>query len=231
MYLDRKQIDNMVYFVEKVHAIESDTKCEIKLHDIQSEIVWIRVKHTDNEPRDMACARINELTNQQCKVVLLPKIPEKTLASIRENNRLMTSATNIKQQQRPRVTAITRSSTENNIASSDNASPFSSFLAPLSLNESIQENDADDENEDLESVLVEADKSSPPASEAFTNDSKPKRQIKVIYTTDFLLKRADAPTSKILPPNWEELNQKYPSVCFCGKVSFNLSYWFENENA
>ena len=36
---------------------------------------------------------------------------------------------------------------------------------------------------------------------------------------DFLLARADVAQSKQLPKDWPELNNKYPNICFCGRVS------------
>ncbi len=49
-------------------------------------------------------------------------------------------------------------------------------------------------------------------------DNSNKYKLKNRYTVDFLLQRADTINSKKQPANWKELSEKYPSVCFSGKV-------------
>lgn len=54
------------------------------------------------------------------------------------------------------------------------------------------------------------------------NHNHNKYKLKNRYTVDFLLQRADTINSKKPPHNWKELSEKYPTVCFSGKV---ISYF------
>ena len=60
--------------------------------------------------------------------------------------------------------------------------------------------------------LSEADRSSPGNVEP----SKPITSRR--YPVDVLLMRSNVSASKIMPDEWFDLNQKYPEVCFFGKV-------------
>lgn len=124
-----------------------------------------------------------------------------------------------------RKSTMTRSSTENVISSlqskNSSTSPFSVLLPQtLPLKEDIisnkimhpiLESDRDDEADENLSQIA-----------SVVNEANKKPTKKYRYSLDFLLLRADMPDSKRLPNNWKELNEKYPLICFCGKV---LSYF------
>jgi hypothetical protein len=220
MHLEREHIKNITELNEQIQKIENETKCLIKLHDIQSKVVWIRVKNKEQGPRDRASALINELTDNKCVVVRLPAIPEPAATNIAECNEL-TAIVGGGERIEPKRRAITRSITDTQI--SKVSTPFSSFPTPLSLNNSIKEEDNDfDEDGGHETMPQFKSKSSLSASKSShqigTSSKVKPPPPRRIYTMDFLLKRADAPASKRLPSNWKELNQKYPFICFCGKV-------------
>ena len=105
-----------------------------------------------------------------------------------------------------RKSTLTRSSTENIISSMQSAettAPFSVLLPTSQLKK-------EDLSKNLMQPIIEGDACD-------DEPGKPKRKHQ--YSIDFLLLRADVPSSKQLPSNWKELNDKYPLVCFCGKVS------------
>ena len=58
-------------------------------------------------------------------------------------------------------------------------------------------------------------------NKAYPKPSNNSTTLKKRSSIDFLLARADTPSSKTMPKNWKELNEKYPNICFCGKVDFN----------
>ena len=104
-----------------------------------------------------------------------------------------------------RKSTLTRSSTENIISSMqaiESTAPFSVLLPTSQLKENLSKK--------CMQPIIEGD-------DCDDESGKPKRKHQ--YSIDFLLLRADVPSSKQLPSNWKELNEKYPLVCFCGKVS------------
>ena len=111
-----------------------------------------------------------------------------------------------------RKSGLTRSSTETQISSLQksknvSSSPFS-VLLPLTSNQQITKNNTILEHDDYE---VEK-----------SNDLN-MNQKRHRYSVDFLLQRSDVPNSKKFPPNWKNLNEKFPAICFCGKVIFFYS--------
>ncbi len=38
------------------------------------------------------------------------------------------------------------------------------------------------------------------------------------YSLEFLLSRSDTPLAQKMPPDWHQLNEKYPTICFSGKI-------------
>jgi hypothetical protein len=226
MHLERQYIGNLTELIEQIQKVEKDTNCIIKLHDIQSSVVWIRVKSGEPVMREKASALINALTHNQCIEVKLPAIPTKIMANIEENNRrvIMTNNNETKSVDTQNKRGMTRSNTDNQISALNSRNgPFGSFLTPLSLNSSIKEevNDYGYAQSTTDSVMPLHATQSRPSSAAETVKNAKKETPKpprLIYTADFLLKRADAPASKKQPFNWKELNHKYPSICFCGKV-------------
>lgn len=229
MFIDKKNIESVQKLTEAIADIEKETECSVKMYNLQSEIVWIRVKSLDESKRTMACDLVNEKTGNQCKMVKLPKLPEPVVARIEETNRRVTNSY-------AKRRTMTRSSTENLLSSINDSnsslksSPFSSFLAPLSLTESIKEEDSGigDVSSDKDSFVKESSNSKSPSGSTTSSSSSSSSTSskKLVYNLDFLLKRADFPSSKQMPSNWKELNSKYPSVCFCGKVSIKTCQYF-----
>jgi hypothetical protein len=127
---------------------------------------------------------------------------------------------------------LTRSQTENLIKSppsfeikktsieySSNSSPFSSILSPFNKKiNPISENDESNPIFDNTTSKNEADQEENIKINSVS--SKLSNGLKKRYTIDFLLIRSDTANSKKMPCNWKILNEKFPEVCFCGKVNF-----------
>ena len=115
--------------------------------------------------------------------------------------------------------ALTRSSTEALISSLQKAtaqatSPFSSLLLPI-RSDPVATSPAN------KSVIPEEMAESCSAADFNNNNSnEEKTKQRQKYSVDFLLLRSDVPNSKKLPSNWKALNEKFPTICFCGKVSW-----------
>lgn len=218
----------------------------------KTELIWIKIKGESMGARKQALKLINENTNNACFEVILPNLNEEKIEPTRLSSpsppqsprtKSATGESNAKQKSsstatnqsssnsltkdlsNKRKSTMTRSSTENVISSlqSKNSftSPFSVLLPQtLPLKEElisnktmhpILESDKDDETDENLSQSV-----------SIVNEANKKPTKKYRYSLDFLLLRADMPDSKRLPNNWKELNEKYPLICFCGKV---LSYF------
>lgn len=116
-----------------------------------------------------------------------------------------------------RKSGLTRSSTDTQISSLQQSktvstSPFS-VLLPLSPKSS-------DSLKNPNNIILEEER----LNEVDANNNEIKNNTtenKHRYSVDFLLLRSDMPNSKKLPSNWKELNEIFPSICFCGKVSKN----------
>lgn len=106
------------------------------------------------------------------------------------------------------------------------SSPFGSILSPYNpsllssrLKFAIQHDEEkyDESRRRNPDSLSEGDQSS-------SGDSESSKVISTKrYPVDVLLMRSDVPASKKMPDEWFELNQKYPEVCFCGKVRIGQS--------
>lgn len=127
---------------------------------------------------------------------------------------------------------LTRSCTDNSIASIESSNPFGSILSPF-LEENSNENQKDNKETNLFNRNIQ--------KTFYSNEIKnlkEKIEIKKRYTLDFLLSRSIVAESKKIPKNWKELNVIYPNICFLGTVIsyFNASkyydHWFriQNEN-
>lgn len=118
-----------------------------------------------------------------------------------------------------RKSGLTRSMTETQISSlqmSKTNSPFS-VLLPLTPKTQL----SSPSKLSNSPLLEEVDASIISATDINNNtinNTEPKKETKLRYSKDVLLLRSDVPSSKKLPTNWKDLNELFPSICFCGKV-------------
>lgn len=115
----------------------------------------------------------------------------------------------------------------NSMSATNKNTPFSSILSPIRIS---TENDHRINRiaEDVEEVEINnlglnkfSNANKAAENKAYPKPSNNSTTLKKRYSIDFLLARADTPSSKTMPKNWKELNEKYPNICFCGKVGFN----------
>jgi len=109
---------------------------------------------------------------------------------------------------------MVRSSTDYSIQSVKSES-FSSVFSPSisKFNLSLQEEETVDTTANLSVTEIDLNNNS-------LNVNKQKKKQR--YDLHFLLARSSVQSSKLMPNNWKQLNEKYPEVCFCGKV---ISYF------
>ena len=50
--------------------IESTTKCSITVHGLETNLIWIRIKHESSAQRNIAQQLINNLTHKPCDEVI-----------------------------------------------------------------------------------------------------------------------------------------------------------------
>lgn len=215
---------------ECLAQVELSTGCKSSVHG-----QWIKVKGQTSAARRKAFSLINSFTDNSCKEISLPSLDEVSVAAS-DSARLATpsppsSPEPAKSTALPpppqRKGGLTRSSTETLISSLQqhkSKSPFSSVLLPLQTsppkNSVISEEAAADVTDP---ALVEAPEMNIDVnnnSENGNGDERKRKRHK--YSVDFLLLRSDVPNSKKLPSSWKALNEKFPGICFCGKV---LSYF------
>lgn len=126
-----------------------------------------------------------------------------------------------------RKAGLTRSSTETLISSlqqQTSKSPFSSVLVPLHTSQpkdtAIPEETASEGTDQSIAAAPElptdANNNNMNSDSCDGDESQRKRHK---YSLDFLLLRSDVPNAKKLPSSWKALNEKFPAICFCGKVS------------
>lgn len=224
-------VDKLSDLTIRLAEIEQETTCSISIHG-----QWIKIKNSSTEARQIAFNLINAATNNSCNEIFLPDVNVNTAeASVgtrlsspsppppvhNEPITIKSTAQKIKQQTTltelpKRKSGLTRSSTDTQISSlqqSKTVSPFSNMLPVSPKSSSISNN-----------VIIEEERPVDANNNEITESTitTKKSENKHRYSVDFLLLRSDMANSKKLPSNWKELNEIFPSICFCGKV---LSYF------
>lgn len=230
-------VENLNQLIMRSSEIEQETNCAITIHG-----QWIKIKNSSLEARQAAFNLINAATDNSCNEIFLPSVnkesnedtrlsspspppsqnipPTKSTKSTAQNdnsqakpkraNPTLSNTPNYNQDVPNRKMGMVRSSTEATLSSLQSKmtadSPFSILLPSAAKNLKNT------------NILEEANETAHGVSTDLSNNVENKKR----YSVDFLLLRSDVSTSKRLPPNWKELNEKYPMICFCGKV---LSYF------
>jgi hypothetical protein len=109
---------------------------------------------------------------------------------------------------------MVRSSTDYSLQSLKSESFSSVFSSSISK---FNENPQEEVNADTGTNLLVTRRD---LNNNSSNVNKQKKSLR--YDFNFLLARSSVPSSKLMPQSWKHLNEKYPEVCFCGKV---ISYF------
>lgn len=221
--------DNLSELTKCLKKVEMETNSIISIHRN-----WIKIKNSSAKSRKNALNLINAATNNSCKEIFLPSVseiicderlsspspPPTEETSLKSTKSTAQISAGLAFQTSPkRKSGLTRSNTETQISSlqkskSVSTSPFSVLLPSIPKTQIIPKTKTNAIKEELDSDLSKDDLSK--------NENEQKKEEKKRYSVDFLLLRSDVPSSKKFPPNWKDLNEKFPSICFCGKV---LSYF------
>lgn len=247
--IPRSAIKNTLLFKSFVQETEKQTGCVVNLYGLESssEVIWMKIKNSSREARENALQLINALTQNSCKEIILPKpsdIPTPLKTSSNKTNNPNASSTKVKsasgdhdefnepdrKKDKPREVSkkpLVRSLTENSILSLSNSNSNEKCL------EKIIENDGDFSLNDRlnlngEEATTRTKTKEDPINQTRSDNTKPKKR----YTLEFLLSRSDKPQSQQMPENWSELSEKYPTVCFNGKIisHFNPNKYFIHWN-
>lgn len=236
-------VSNLEEFTSGLLKVDQETGCSTSIHG-----QWIKIKSNVAQSRKNAFILINALTNNSCKEIFLPSVEDAESSSNENDSRLSspsptpsvllddtqstkkstaqiitTPTTNPKSPRRLK-SSLTRSITENQISSlqeseTTSSSPFTSILNPFTPKFNCTKSKS---NNQIPEEEVVNDLYPQVVSGADLNKCDTEAETKKRYSIDFLLLRSDIPSSKNLPGNWKNLNEKFPSICFCGKV---LSYF------
>lgn len=225
--------DNLDDLIKRLVEIGEETQCIITIHG-----QWIKIKNNSSAVRKHAFKLVNSATQNCCKEIFLPSVGEESslngrLSSPSPPPTPKNESTKSTAQNKPvvpsvldspkRKSGLTRSMTETQISSlqmSKTNSPFS-VLLPLTPKTQL----SSPSKLSNSPLLEEVDASIISATDINNNtinNTEPKKETKLRYSKDVLLLRSDVPSSKKLPTNWKDLNELFPSICFCGKV---LSYF------
>ena len=126
-------------------------------------------------------------------------------------NAVANTASNVKKMPK---SSMTRSTTEGFISSLTHSNNNRSSLIASTLKEEFTPSGNSRMMSITQRPLLNMEKK----FEKLKLDNSTKYKLKNRYTVDFLLQRADTINSKKQPANWKELSEKYPNVCFSGKV-------------
>jgi hypothetical protein len=99
LYFDKKLIDNSQLFAGRVKEIERQSKCTITVHGLDNSssssssgggggggAVWIRIESRLEEARREAINAFNQLTNNACKEIVLPKLSANRNRGVKDEN-------------------------------------------------------------------------------------------------------------------------------------------------
>ena len=221
-------------------AIQNQTNCKIQIIGLEKETdhIWVRFQSESKETRQQAFLIVNTFVGDQCKIIDLPQLDNKSQSNAKSSSYSSSYGLddfcylNDESNNEPKCSGMVKSSTSIDFkASSLNESkPFGSVLSKFSLT-SIKDNeypvcvmDSQDENNNTHNNSLANGQTIKSASRSIVNNANTSYR----YTVDFLLSRANVNDSKKMPENWRELNEKYPNVCFYGKVFFIRIFYYSS---
>jgi hypothetical protein len=217
-----------------VLAAQIQTQCIIRVLGLEQQEksedpIWISFQSSDLVARHQAFLIVNTALGNGLKQIMLPTelvvnnggtTTGKQVVS-RENgfdrdwpdqNNNHVQPFIQPQEPQQRFNPMVRSNTTD-FSLKESSKPFSSVLSQFKMatidhtNETKTATLAQDENNNDVTVVKTAPKA---------------KNSSCCYSVDFMLSRAEAVHSKKMPDSWKELNEKYPHICFYGKV---ISYF------